>query len=131
MTPSANTQNILLLIVRVFTGAFMIYHGLEIFDAQKMAEYASWDTWKNLNGKVMTYLGKGGEFVGGILLTLGLFTRIGSLILIATMAYIPFFIGNSKIFAEDQHPFLFVLLGFVFFAIGGGKYSLDGLKKSS
>ncbi len=39
----------------------------------------------------------------------------------------PFFVGHGKIWYEDQHPFLFVLLAFVFFFIGGGKWSVDYL----
>jgi putative oxidoreductase len=70
-------------------------------------------------------MGKITELTGGILLTLGLFTRIGSLITAATMLYISLFVGNGRIWYEDQHPFLFVLLAMVFFFTGAGKWSLD------
>jgi putative oxidoreductase len=73
----------------------------------------------------MVYAGKAAELGGGILLFLGLFTRIASLILIVTMAYIAFILGNGKVWYEDQHPFLLVLLSLVFLLLGGGRWSAD------
>jgi putative oxidoreductase len=125
MKPNFFTQRVILSIVRIITGIFIAYHGWEVFDHTKMAEYAAWDSFKNLNGTFMAYLGKGAEFVSGIMLILGLWTRTASLIMIATMAYIAFLIGNGKIWYEDQHPFMYVLLGLVFWALGSGKWSVD------
>lgn len=116
-----------LALVRMIVGVFMIYHGREIFMESKMEEYLQWDMFKNSSGKYLVYLGKGAEFVGGALLFFGLFTRVAALILIGTMAYISFFIGNGKIWMDDQHPFLFVLLAMVFLFLGGGRWSLDEL----
>ena len=73
----------------------------------------------------MVYIGKGAELLAGIFLTIGLFTRFASLVLIATMLYIAFYVGSGKIWYEDQHPFLFVLLGLIFFFSGSGKWSVD------
>jgi putative oxidoreductase len=72
-------------------------------------------------------MGKTAELVAGIFLMLGLFTRFASILMIGTMAYVALLVGNGKIWYEDQHPFMFVLLGFVFFFTGGGRYSLDHL----
>ena len=58
---------------------------------------------------------------------LGLFTRLAIIPLAITMAIISFGIGKGRIFMEDQHPFLFILLAFVFFFTGPGKWSLDYL----
>jgi putative oxidoreductase len=41
------------------------------------------------------------------------------------MAYITFKIGHGKFWYEDQHPFMFVLFGLLFFFTGPGKWSLD------
>jgi uncharacterized membrane protein YphA (DoxX/SURF4 family) len=43
------------------------------------------------------------------------------------MLYVSFFVGHGKIWYEDQHPFLFVLLALVFFFYGPGKMSVDQL----
>lgn len=115
-----------LFVVRLILGIFMVYHGWEIFDKVKMNEYAGWDTFKN--SAYMAYLGKGAELVGGIMLIFGWLTRLAALIVIFTMAYIAFFVGNGIIWYNDQHPFLFVLLALVFIFTGPGKYSLDAAR---
>lgn len=113
-------------IVRIITGLLLAYHGLEVFDAKLMKEYAQWDMFKDLPiGLVLVYLGKGAELVAGMLLALGLFTKLASVITIITMLGIIFFIGHGKFWYEDQHPFLFVLLALIFFFNGGGRWSID------
>ena len=115
-------------IVRIIVGLFLIYHGWEVFDAAKMKEYSSWNTWKGYSSPdFMVYLGKTSELVGGILLTLGLFSRLACILIAGTMLFIVFFIGNGKFWSDDQHPFLFVLLAFIFFFTGPGMWSLDEL----
>ncbi len=114
-----------LTIIRVILGAFLIYHGWEIFNEVKMNEYLLWDNFKNSNGKLLVYAGKAAELLAGILFVLGLFTRIASLLTIGTMCYIAFFLGNGIIWNNDQHPFLFVLLALIFIFTGPGRYSLD------
>ncbi|AUD00723.1 DoxX family protein [Spirosoma pollinicola] len=117
-----------LALVRVLIGLFLVYHGWEVFDAAKMKEYAAWDVFKqDSSPALMVYLGKGSELVAGALLTIGLLSRLACLIIIGTMLYISFFVGHGKIWYEDQHPFLFVLLALVFFFAGPGKWSVDTL----
>lgn len=118
-------ENNVLLTLRIVIGFFLVIHGKEIFDAAKMEEYTKWDSFKSSG--FMPYLGKGAEFVAGVLLILGLFTRLASVITIGTFAYIAFFIGNGKFWMEDQHPFMFVLFGLLFFFTGPGAASLDGV----
>lgn len=105
----------------------MIYHGWEVFNTETMNGYLQWDQFKNSSGKFFVYAGKASELIAGIFLVAGLFTRIAAIVLIATLGYISFFIGHGKIWYDDQHPFLFVLLGFVILVTGGGKYSLDNI----
>ena len=116
-----------LALVRMIVAVFMIYHGWEVFSKGEMDKYLQWDMFKNSSGRLLVYMGKGSELVGGVLLFVGLFTRIAALILIGTMSYIAFFVGHGKIWYEDQYPFLFVLLAFVFLFMGGGKWSVDHL----
>jgi len=117
-----------LAVVRMITGFFLIYHGWEIFNDSKMNEYQTWNAFKNsANVELLVYGGKAAELVGGLLLFCGLFTRMACLLIAGTMSYIAFFVGNGKIWYEDQHPFLFVLLAFVFFFMGPGAFSADAL----
>lgn len=115
-----------LFLIRVITGFFLAYHGWEVFDAQTMKGYFDWESFKGFSSPAtMVYVGKGAELVAGVLLVFGLFTRLACVITILTLGYIAFFVGNGKIWYEDQHPFMFVLMGGVFFFTGGGRYSLD------
>lgn len=115
-------------IARIITGILLIYHGVEIFDKSKMTDYGKMLTDVKMSKPLlMAYLGKGSELASGILLTAGLFTRIGALLLIVTMISITFRIGEGRIFMEEQHPFLFCVLGVVFFFSGGDRWSADNL----
>lgn len=115
-----------LALIRVITGLFMIYHGWEVFDENKMREYTKWLTDLSFpSPPFMAYAGKASELLSGICLTLGLLTRIAVIPLAVTMAVICFGMGHGRIFTEDQHPFLFLLLAGVFFFAGPGKWSLD------
>lgn len=113
-------------LLRMITGVFLVYHGLELFDADKIKHNGEWlhDLGFPLP-LLMSYLGKGAEFFGGILLAFGLLTRLASLAIAITMFIITFGVGEGKIFFENQHPFLFVLLSVLFFFTGPGKWSLD------
>ncbi|HSZ84466.1 MAG TPA: DoxX family protein [Puia sp.] len=112
--------------VRIIVGIFLIYHGREVFDAEKMKEYATWEMFKHSSSPTfIPYLGKASEFISGLLLAAGLFTRIACLIIIGTMLYISFIIGSGKIWMDDQYPFLFAILALVFIFTGPGNFSID------
>ncbi len=113
-------------LVRMFVGITLLYHGFEIFNAQQIADYGKW--LKDLHFPVpviMAYIGKGSEFVGGLLLVFGLFTRTACVLLILTFTGITFFIGHGKVLTEDQHPFLYVVLSLIYLFAGPGNLSLD------
>jgi len=112
-------------VIRIIVGLFLVYHGWEVFDSEKMKGYTQWDQFKNQPATFLVYTGKLAEFIGGIFLTFGCMTRIASLLIAGTMLYISLFVGNGKIWYEDQHPFLFVLLAMVFFFTGPGRWSVD------
>ncbi|PWT74596.1 MAG: DoxX family protein [Bacteroidetes bacterium] len=115
-------------LIRILVGIFMIYHGWETFDAAKIREYTTWDIFKSSSTPFfLVYMGKVSELVVGILLVLGLFTRLACIILILTMSYIAFIVGGGKIWYDDQYPFLFAVLAFVFIFTGPGRWSLDGI----
>ena len=122
-SPSPLWQQDGLFLVRVITGSLIIMHGIEIFEPEIMKNYLSWDTFKT--SAIMPYIGKASELISGILLFLGLFTRLACLLIMGTFSYITFFVGHGKFWMEDQHPFLFVLLALIFFFTGPVKLSLD------
>ncbi|HQQ98437.1 MAG TPA: DoxX family protein [Cyclobacteriaceae bacterium] len=112
-----------LAIFRIITGLLLVYHGKEVFDGALMAEYQKWTQFSSSTW--LPYLGKGAEFVAGLLLVAGFLTRLAALITIGTFAYITFFIGGGKFWYEDQHPFMFLMVGILFLVAGGGIWSLD------
>ena len=114
-------------VVRIILGALMIYHGQEVFNPELMNSYLEWETFKGPEGKLMVYLGKSSEFIAGISFFLGIFTRLGALLLIGTLSYVTFFVGQGRFWYEDQHPFMFVLFGLLFLFTGPGAWSLDAL----
>lgn len=126
LSPYGFWQDGALAVARITVGLFMIYHGWELFDTAKMNEYARWMTDLHFPApSTMAYLGKGAELVSGVLLFLGLATRLAAVVLAVTMTAIAFTMGKGRVFMEDQHPFLFVVIAFVFFFTGPGKWSLD------
>jgi putative oxidoreductase len=115
-----------MLLLRVATGLLMAYHGLEVFKPETIKGYAQWDVIKKLPAPLlMAYLGKGLELVTGVLLTIGLCTRVAALFMAINMFFICFKIGNGKFYYEDQHPFIFGLLALVFFFSGPGIAAAD------
>ncbi len=112
--------------VRIIVGLLLVYHGQEVFDPALMQTYMTWDTWKDNSAAFMVYAGKSSELIAGVLLTLGLFTRVGALLAAGTLGYITFFVGQGRFWYEDQHPFMFVLFALLYFFTGPGTWSLDG-----
>ena len=126
MTQLLNGKNTGMGLIRIITGLLLAYHGLEVFKPDIMDSYLLWDTIKALPfSKVMLYLGKGIELVAGILLALGLFTRISAAFGAIVMLFICFYIGNGRFWYEDQHPYLFAMLCTVFLVFGSGGFALD------
>ncbi len=114
-------------IVRVILGALVVYHGQEVFNPALMEEYTTWDAFACPNARLLVYAGKLSELIAGLLLLFGLFTRIGALMVMGTLSYVTFFVGSGRFWYQDQHPFMFVLFGFLFLFTGPGAWSLDGL----
>ena len=106
----------------------MAYHGFEIFDRPTMEPYLEWEVVKALPApEFMVYVGKGLEFVAGTCLMIGLFTRIAAIMIAIDMLFICFYIGNGKFYYQDQHPFLFAVVGLVFFFTGPVRWNLDSI----
>lgn len=124
-SPGPLMQTVGLTLIRITIGAFLIYHGSEVFSAEKIDGYLQWDIFKTSNGRLLVIAGKAAEFVAGIFFVLGFLTRVASLLTVGVMLYITFILGKGLIWYDDQYPFLFILLALVFFFTGAGKISLD------
>ena len=115
-------------LLRIFAGFLFLWHGTQkLFgwpEPQHVAE-----------GLYMKWLGGGIEFLGGLLICFGLFTRPAAFLCSGTMAvaYWQFHGTNLDALLPIQNGGeMAVLYCFVFlflFARGGGKLSLDGAQQ--
>ncbi|MBL7741062.1 MAG: DoxX family protein [Chitinophagaceae bacterium] len=115
------------IILRVIAGLILFRYGLELFRQDTMSGYVSWLTdLKFPAPELMAYTGKGCELAGGVLLTVGLFTRLAAIAVIITMFVIWFIMGEPEFLAADG-AFLLMLIALYFLLTGPGKWSLDYL----
>jgi putative oxidoreductase len=120
------TQNYIV-IIRVVMGMLFIYHGRELFDVKAMSNFAAWLK-KDLHFPLpllMAYLRTGAEFFGGIMLILGLFTRLASFLICFTMLVAGFIVDKGDFFGEGEMPFAYAAILFTIYLAGPGKLSLD------
>jgi putative oxidoreductase len=115
-----------LALIRIITGALLIYHGHELLVPAQMKGYTQWlgDLHYPLPA-MFAHAGKAAELLGGISLLLGLWMRVFLVPLILTLLLITFTMGHGKVFTDDQHPFVLALLCAVFFCSGPGAWSVD------
>ena len=129
------TWNIYLLLARLWLGYSMIMGGqsiLSFFSSQKLRDF-----FQNWFGNelglpaplLMAFLAKGTEFACGILVCLGMFTRVSSsliaiVMLVANLDYH----GTEGFIRQDGVVTISCfLLACLFVFSGGGRYSLDSL----
>ena len=112
-------------ILRVASGLTIFKYGWEIFSDDKMTGYIQWLTDLNFPyPEIMAYTGKACELAGGLLMALGLFTRIAAIPLIITMSVIGLIMGEPEFLAADG-SILLLLIFLHFFFTGPGRLSLD------
>ena len=119
---------ITLTLIRITLGLFLIVHGAEVFDETKMKEYAGWmPKIMKFSPSFIAYAGKVAELTAGVMFVFGLLTRLASLFVIITFAFISFKLGEGRIWMEEQHPFMFCMFGLLFLFAGAGIWSIDRL----
>lgn len=124
-----------LLLIRLIVGLLMAFYGYEkLIHFNEMASSEFWAqnvSFLGMTGTVPLALTVFAELFCSILLILGLFTRLASLILAFCMAYIflvifPFSIidkGDNGMQFNDAFVYFIVYISLFF--TGSGKYSLD------
>lgn len=116
-----------ILIVRIIVGSYFIMHGHEFFSTKAMRGFADYLD-KDLHFPLpllMAYLRTGAELFGGIMLVLGLFTRIGAFLIMITMLVASFTAGKRDLLGEAEFTFIYATLCFAIILTGAGKFSLD------
>ena len=116
-----------LALVRLAAGLLIARHGLDVFDADGMRGMGEWLT-TDLHlpaGLLLAYLAKGTEFFGGLLLAVGLFTRLATLLLVVTMAVAVLGAHGDAVLEKGETALLYLLLFAAFFFAGPGCWSAD------
>ena len=110
-------------VIRILIGGIIISFGMEILNTEQMEGYIQWLTEVGMPlPRPMAYIGKLSELIGGAFLLIGLFTRLSTIPLMATMCVVNFIMLDGNIKTE---PFYLFLLFLCFFFIGSGKLSVD------
>ncbi len=118
-------------IVRICTGIGFLIQGANVFNSGFMEGHiAIFEGFYNLPApEFLAYISKGGEFVIGLLLVLGLFTRAAALFLMINMAVATFHALGGDILSTENYQaqlsWFYLIIGFAIFINGTTKYSID------
>jgi putative oxidoreductase len=113
-------------LLRLVFGGLFIYHGW-----QKIAGFSEispqFPDLIGIGGKLSFLLVIFAEFVCGIFVVFGFYTRLAAVPILITMI-VAFFVAHAKdAFNAKELAFVFMLLSVVIFVLGSGKFSVDRL----
>jgi putative oxidoreductase len=116
-----------ILIARIVVGGYFIMHGKGLFDSGAMQGFSKYleNDLHFPTPMLMAYLRTGAEFFGGIMLILGIFTRLGAFLIMVTMLVATFTAAKGDLIGEGEMPFVYAVFCFTLMLVGSGKYSLD------
>jgi uncharacterized membrane protein YphA (DoxX/SURF4 family) len=127
-TPTLGHKNKILFIVRWWIGVMMVINGRYIFNPDGMVFFENlFRTSVPFPFPVfMAYLAKTIEFFGGILVCIGLFTRVASSLIGCTMLVATFTANKGALFEMyGALTFSLVCLSLWLLIFGPGRWSLD------
>lgn len=112
------------LLIRLLLGGLMVYHGwqkINMYDSivPRFKDYIGIGSTLSLNLVIFA------EFFCGILLILGLFTRLAVLPILFAMGVVVFIAHAPDPFMKKELPLVFLFLSVAVFVMGSGRYSLD------
>lgn len=111
------------LLLRLVFGGLFIFHGYQ--KIQGYDQFVGMFDIIGIGSKLSLILVIFAEFFCGILVTVGLFTRLAVIPIFITMV-VAYFVAHGKdTFDKKELPFLFMILAIVIFFTGSGRYSLD------
>ena len=133
--PSADTIGWTM--VRVATGAMLMPHGAQKlfgwFGGHGLAGTGQFfeQSLGLAPGLLFAALAGSTEFFGGLLLVLGLLTRLSAAVVVALMAYAAFVVhlGNGFFWTSGgfEYPLLWGILALTYVVRGGGRFSVDAV----
>lgn len=124
LTQTGNVH-LALALIRIWVGVMMVYHGyMKLFP----------NPYEFINNTIVTKLGMPeflgwaaifSEFLGGILLVLGLFTRPAALFVAITMMVAVFNVHMHDPWNKKEFALAYLIPALAFVVAGGGMYSID------
>ena len=118
------------LLLRLLFGVLFIWYG-----------WMKIDGYDKYIGMMPDYLGIGSrlsynlvifaEFFCGILVALGILTRLSVIPIIFSMIIVFFVALKAQTFEQRQLPFVFLVMGVIIFIMGSGRFSIDYLFKKT
>ncbi len=124
-----------LLLIRVMVGVVMMFHGAQklfgMFDGMGMAKFTGFlEAMQIPMPQVSAYMAAGAEFFGGLLLVIGLLTRLSAAAVAFTM-FVAAFKAHGHAFSLEHKGMEYALtLGVVAVGLmltGAGQFSLDAM----
>lgn len=123
---SHGSFNFGMLVLRVFVGLLLANHGY-----QKLVKFGTlkyrFMNFMHLGSTVSLSLIIIAELICGVLLILGLFTRLACIPIIIGMCVVVFIASNAHIFAQGERGMFYLAATITILFCGPGKISLDGL----
>lgn len=128
-TTSRNTDLATLILRLLFGGMFFHYGYGKIVNYE--AILPNFGDIIGIGSKLSLNLVIFAEFFCGILVAIGLFTRWSVIPVLITMVVAYFVAHQDDGFMDKQLPFIWLILCFVVFLLGSGRYSVDHLLRRS
>lgn len=121
---SLYNSHLAILILRLGAGAFILTHGIPKLIKVFTGDMSFGDP-IGLGPGLSLVLSAFAEGICGLLILLGLWTRLAAIPLIINMSVAVFFFHAADPFGVKERAALFLVVFIVLFLTGGSKYSLD------
>ena len=115
-----------MLVLRVAAGLLLAHHGYQKLIKFNVLRY-KFMNFMHLGSTASLSLIIIAELICGILLILGLFTRLACIPIIIGMAVVVFVASNANIFAEGEKGMIYLAVTVAILFCGPGKISVDGM----
>lgn len=124
---ASGESNLAYLLLRVFFGFAFITHGYgKVFN--RFGQFCGYIEKLNIPMPVISAaLAAGSEFFGGVLLIIGLCTRISAFMIGSTMFIAAFVAHGGAPFVERELAFIYLFCAILFLFKGPGRYSVDSI----
>ena len=126
MTTKPRLTDVTLVLLRVFIGLAISTHGYQKIFGGGMAGFTEGVAGMGFPApEIFAWLAALSEFGGGILLALGLFSRLGALAVMGVMGTAFFVYHAADPFSVKEMAFAYLVVSSSLLFSGGGYYSLD------